>query len=37
MEFWCQVGREKRLKIDPKRHRKNDAKKKGTKEAQKGS
>ena len=35
MDFWKQVGRENGAKIDPKRHRKNDEKKKGTKMAKK--
>ena len=35
MYFGSQVGMENQLKIDPKRHRKNDAKKKATKMANK--
>ena len=33
--FRCQVGKENGAKIDPKRHQKNDAKKKSTKMAKK--
>ena len=35
MDFGSQVGRQNEAKIDPKRHRKNDAKKIGTKMANK--
>ena len=35
LDFGSQVGKENGAKIDPKRHRKNDGKKKGSKMAKK--
>lgn len=36
VDFWIQVGMENRSNIDPKRHRKNDAKLRGTRKANNG-